>query len=233
MADYEHLGGLGEVEYYLKSEYPSPCIQCHGLPVDKEICAIHCPHLMKWQVMCGALPPKKERGDIKKMGSNGQRLCQECGGKLLYEDGVIYCAECWAIHMRLRDKETSEQVKYLLNKDWELSQIERMLDMDRGYLMTLAHKMGFSFSQKITQGEKIAVVDYALLRGSKAASEKFGYHPETINRYSRELGFGIKERFKVLKQEAKRMYGEGVSVLEVSHKLGVNRRTARIWKGKD
>ena len=230
MADYDHLGGLGEVEYYLKSEFPSPCLMCPGFAVDKKGCADGCIPLTKWQIECGAVPPAMRHKDVRRMGKDGERLCSGCGGRLKYEDGVIYCVECWEVHMRLKGRETKDRVEYLLKKGWAIEQVAKVFGMDQGYIMVVGRRLGYSFPKVIKEGDKIAVVDYALMEGAKRAGEKFGLHCETVNRYCRELGFGVKERYKRLKVEAARLYEDGVSVRQVADKLGVNWRTAKRWK---
>jgi hypothetical protein len=230
MVDYEHLGGVGEVSYYMKSEFPSPCLQCPGFPVDKKGCVDNCIQLTKWQIECGAVAARVKHKDVKKMGKSGERLCGECRGKLRYEDGVIYCVECWEVHMRLKGKETGDRVRYLLKKGWGIEEIAQVFGMDQGYIMVVGRRLGYSFPVVIDKGDKIAVVDYALMEGSKKAGKKFGLHYETVNRYCRELGFGVKERYERLKVEAARLYKKRVSVREVAKKLGVNWRTAKRWK---
>jgi len=230
MAEYDQLGGVGEVEYYQKSEFPSPCLGCPGFSVDKRGCVDNCVKLTKWQIECGALPKKRWDGDVKRMGKNGERLCGDCGGKLRYEDGVIYCTECWEVHMRLKGTETGDRVEYLLKKGWDIAQVAKVFGMDQGYIMVVGRRLGYSFPNVIEEGEKIAVVDYALLNGARKAAEKFGLHAETINRYCRELGLGVKERYARLKVEAGRLYENGVSVGEVARQFGVSWKTAKRWK---
>jgi transposase-like protein len=224
--------GLGEMEYYLKAEMPSPCLSCDRLEEEKEICSIECVRLTNWQVKAGALSPVLPGQDVKHMGEAGERLCRHCEGRLRYEDRVIYCVECLTVHMRLRKKETSAQFKYLLGEGWTPDQIAKVFKKDRAYVMAVGHKLGFSFDQRITTGEKLAIVDYTLLHGSMEASQKFGYHPETINRYCREMGFGAKKRFYELKRKARRLFDEGISSAEAAKMLGVNKRTAKAWKNK-
>ena len=224
--------GLGEIDYYLKAEMPSPCLGCLRLTEEKEICSVDCVELNDWQVKAGALPPVLQDRDVKQMGGAGERLCRQCEGRLRYEDRVIYCIDCLAVHMRLRKKETSAQFSYLLGEGWTPDQIAQVFKKDRAYVMAVGHELGFSFDQRITTGEKLAIVDYTLLHGSMKASQEFGYHPETINRYCRELGLGAKKRFHELKQEARRLFDKGVSSVEAAKTLGVNRRTAKAWKNR-
>jgi hypothetical protein len=130
----------------------------------------------------------------------------------------------------MKERKTGARVKYLLKKGWQVGQVAKVFDMDVGYIMVVGRRLGYSFPTVIDEGDKIAVVDYALMNGARKAGERFELHCETVNRYCRELGFGVKERYERLKVRAGEMYRKGVSVRQVADKLGVNWRTAKRWK---
>lgn len=225
------------VEYYLKAEDPSPCAMCGGLTEEKEACSETCENLARWQVSTGALPRPLMARAVRQVGANGHRLCSLDGGVLAYEDGVIFCVKCLQVYARVRfideDRPTARSrylVGYLLDLRWSVAQIAGIMGLCEKHVAKLAREKGYNLQKMIGRAEKIAIVEYMLETDSKQAGEKFGLHPETINKYARDLGLGTFDRYRALKKEAKVLYEQGETVSFVAKVLGVNRRTAGKWR---
>ncbi len=98
--------------------------------------------------------------------------------------------------------------------------------------MELAKKNGVEFQQWASETEKARIVDYMLEHGSAEAAQKYGLHPGTINKYAREFQVGTKKRYEKLQVRAEALFKEGCTTQDVSAKLGVDRKTSRVWLKK-
>lgn len=225
-------GGIQDVESYFMSSRPSPCASCARLARNKEACAEVCRKLEKWQKDENVIPFHFQRLPAKAAGGNGRRVCAECEGRLVSEDGVIYCARCMTVYMRMEEAGSADQVDYLLGQDWTVEQVAKVLRLTVASVLGIARLKGYSFQTYPTDEERCVIVEYALRTSSQRAADAFELHPETVNKYLREAGFGKKERYERLEKIGRRMLGRGMSVAGVGRELGVNRRTVTRWRDK-
>jgi AraC-like DNA-binding protein len=198
----------------------------------KEVCAEDCKALFGWQVAAGALPDFHEVKQVEQVEHNGRKVCSQDQGPLIYEDGVIYCGKCQSIYMRLKDRDSVDEVGYLLKRDWSLRQIADMLSLCEDHTVRLARQSGVSFGRHVKRSEKLRIAEYMLMHGAGRAAVKFELHQETVNRYARELGLGTQQRYNRLKVKALVLFATGEAIAKVAKKLGVHWRTAKNWKNQ-
>jgi len=196
----------------------------------KEICAEDCQALLNWQVEAGALPEFHIIKTIRQNECNGRKVCSRDQGPLIYEDGVIYCGTCQSIYMRLKDRDSVDEVRYLLKRDWSLRQIADMLSLCEEHTVRLARQSGVSFGRHVKRSEKLRIAEYMLMHGAGKAAIKFDLHQETVNRYARELGLGTQQRYNRLKEKAAGLFAAGEAVAKVARRFGVDWHTVNNWK---
>ena len=111
----------------------SPCRKCptDRQEEDKDVCCWTCRILKTWQVLDDPTMGLKQRraniGDV----DSGCRLCSICGGRLVVEDGCLYCRKCLSCYLRdpLYDSVPSQSfspfiAKKLLRKyGWPVEQV--------------------------------------------------------------------------------------------------------------
>lgn len=229
--DQDNYGGVRveEIPGYFKNRLVSPCASCKRLFEDKEVCSVGCIELTDWKLnngesMDGALVGSAACKVEKVEG----RYCQQCSAKVVYEDRVLYCGGCLKVFFRAST--VGEAVRTLIKWGWKLKDIRSVTGINRVDVNREARKLGkIPAYRKFTDEDRKAVVRYAAKHGREKAAKLWGLNIDTVGRYVRKFSIGCNEKFKRRKQQAAKLFADGMTVGQVAQKVGVAKSTAWKW----
>ena len=213
----------------------SPCRLCERREQIEKGCWKACERLRKWQWQDDPSLGTKLRLIAESRPKGVERLkdgrCDRCAGKVVHEEGVVFCVECLRIFLRMPKVSKEKVAGELVKRDWDVHDISDLLGVSLSHVYR-AKRVATGVTKRGTAREVIEEMVRRARSGwtSFQLEKEYGLHRRTIRRLLKERGCGFTEIKARLKEKGLQLIGKGWEVGKIAKELNIKEERIRNWK---